>query len=51
MSEFIDREKAIANIVAVYCCGCEHYNGEKMPRVSDYGRDGCAGRRTGSACD
>lgn len=29
MSEFIDREKAIANIVAVYCCGCEHYNGEK----------------------
>lgn len=27
MSEFIDREKAIANIKAVYCCGCEHYNG------------------------
>lgn len=29
MNEFIDREKAIANIVAAYCCGCEHYNGEK----------------------
>lgn len=27
MSEFIDREKAIANIKASYCCGCEHYNG------------------------
>lgn len=27
MSEFIDREKAIANIEAAYCCGCEHYNG------------------------
>lgn len=27
MSEFIDREKAIANIKAAYCCGCEHYNG------------------------
>lgn len=26
MSEFIDREKAIANIKAAYCCGCEHYN-------------------------
>ena len=27
MSEFIGREKAIANIKASYCCGCEHYNG------------------------
>lgn len=27
MSEFIDREKAIANIKAAYCGGCEHYNG------------------------
>lgn len=27
MSEFIDREKAIANIKAAYCCGCENYNG------------------------
>ena len=27
MSEFIDREKAIAKIKAAYCCGCEHYNG------------------------
>ncbi len=27
MSEFIDREKAIANIKAAYCCGCDHYNG------------------------
>ena len=27
MSELIDREKAIANIKAAYCCGCEHYNG------------------------
>lgn len=27
MSEFIDREKTIANIKATYCCGCEHYNG------------------------
>ena len=27
MSEFIDREKAIANIKATYCCGCEQYNG------------------------
>lgn len=27
MSEFIDREKAIANIKAAYCCGCEDYNG------------------------
>ena len=27
MSEFIDREKAIAKIKATYCCGCEHYNG------------------------
>ena len=27
MSEFINREKAIANIKAAYCCGCEHYNG------------------------
>ena len=27
MSEFIDHEKAIANIEAAYCCGCEHYNG------------------------
>lgn len=27
MSEFIDREKAIANIEAAYCCGCENYNG------------------------
>lgn len=25
MSEFIDREKAIANIKAAYCCGCDHY--------------------------
>lgn len=23
----IDREKAIANIKAAYCCGCENYNG------------------------
>ena len=29
MSEFIDREKAIANIKAAYCCGCENYNGVK----------------------
>lgn len=29
MSEFIDREKAIANIKAAYCCGCENYNGIK----------------------
>lgn len=29
MSEFIDREKAIANIEAAYCCGCENYNGVK----------------------
>lgn len=29
MSEFVDREKAIANIKASYCCGCEHYNGVK----------------------
>lgn len=27
MSEYIDREKAIAKIKAAYCCGCEHYNG------------------------
>lgn len=27
MSEFIDREKAIENIKAAYCCGCENYNG------------------------
>ena len=27
MSEFIDREKAIANIKVAYCCGCENYNG------------------------
>ena len=27
MSVFIDREKAIANIKAAYCCGCENYNG------------------------
>lgn len=27
MSEFISREKAIANIKAAYCCGCENYNG------------------------
>ena len=27
MSEFIDREKAIANVKAAYCCGCENYNG------------------------
>ena len=27
MSEFVDREKAIANIKAAYCCGCENYNG------------------------
>lgn len=27
MSEFIDREKAIANIKAAYCRGCENYNG------------------------
>ena len=27
MSEFIDREKAIAKIKAAYCCGCENYNG------------------------
>ena len=27
MNESIDREKAIANIKAAYCCGCEHYNG------------------------
>lgn len=27
MSEFIDRKKAIANIKAAYCCGCENYNG------------------------
>lgn len=27
MSEYIDREKAIANIKAAYCCGCENYNG------------------------
>lgn len=27
MSEFIDRGKAIANIKAAYCCGCDHYNG------------------------
>ena len=29
MSEFIDREKAIANIKAAYCCGCKNYNGIK----------------------
>lgn len=29
MSELIDREKAIANIKAAYCCGCENYNGVK----------------------
>lgn len=29
MSEFIDREKAIANIKVAYCCGCENYNGVK----------------------
>ena len=27
MSEVIYREKAIANIEAAYCCGCENYNG------------------------
>lgn len=27
MNEFIDREKAIANIKVAYCCGCENYNG------------------------
>lgn len=27
MSEFIDREKAIAKIKAAYCRGCENYNG------------------------
>ena len=27
MSEFIDREKAIANIKAAYCCGCNDYGG------------------------
>lgn len=27
MSEVIYREKAIANIKAAYCCGCENYNG------------------------
>ena len=27
MSEYIDREKAIAKIKAAYCCGCENYNG------------------------
>ena len=29
MSEFIDREKAIANIKAAYCCGCNDYGGVK----------------------
>lgn len=29
MSEFIDREKAIAKIKAAYCRGCENYNGVK----------------------
>lgn len=29
MSDFIDREKAIANIKVAYCCGCENYNGVK----------------------
>ena len=29
MSEFIDREKAIAKIKAAYCCGCNDYNGVK----------------------
>lgn len=27
MSEFIDREKAIAKIKAAYCCGCNDYGG------------------------
>lgn len=27
MDESISREKAIANIKAAYCCGCENYNG------------------------
>lgn len=27
MSEYIDREKAIAKIKAAYCRGCENYNG------------------------
>lgn len=29
MSEFIDREKAIAKIKAAYCCGCNNYGGVK----------------------
>lgn len=29
MSEFIDREKAIAKIKAAYCCGCNDYGGVK----------------------
>ena len=29
MSEFIDREKAIAKIKAAYCRGCNNYNGVK----------------------
>nr|UVY25654.1 MAG: hypothetical protein [Bacteriophage sp.] len=28
MSEFIDSEKAIANIKAAYCCGCNDFNKE-----------------------
>lgn len=27
MSEFIEREKAIARIKAAYCCGCNDYGG------------------------
>lgn len=29
MSEFIDREKAIAKIKAAYCCDCNNYGGVK----------------------
>lgn len=41
MSEFIDHEKAIANIKAAYCCGCENYNGVRCRARQIFSRFGC----------
>nr|DAV47037.1 MAG TPA: hypothetical protein [Caudoviricetes sp.] len=44
MSEFIDREKSHRQYQSGILLWLRTLQRRKMPRVSDYGRDGCAGR-------
>ena len=42
MSEYIDREKAIAKIKAAYCRGCENYNGVRCRGMRKLSLPDCA---------